>query len=215
MAHRVLIGCETSGKMREAFRRRGFDAWSCDLLPALDDSPYHIAGDVFEVIAARRWDLLVVHPSCTFLCGSGMHWTRRGLRDPQLTEDALEDVRRLLAADVPMIALENPVGVISTRIRPPCQYVQPYQFGDDASKKTGLWLKNLPRLVADPAKFVPPRLVEWPAGSGKMRQRWANQTDSGQNKLPPSVDRWQQRSETYTGIAEAAAEQWGAVLALT
>ena len=128
-----------------------------------------------------------------------MHWTTRGLRDPKLTEDALAIVRKLLDADIDKIAVENPVGAISTRIRKPDQYIHPYQFGDDASKKTGLWLKGLPCLV--PANYIEPRMV-----GGKPR--WSNQTDSGQNRLGPSQDRWKQRSKTYQGIANAMAQQW-------
>ena len=125
---------------------------------------------------------------------------------PQLTEDALDFVRLLLGADIPRICIENPVGCISTRIRKPDQWVQPYEFGDDASKKTGLWLKGLPNLV--PTGRVPGRLVECPPGSGKLRERWANQCDSGQNKLGPSSDRWAKRAKTYTGLARAMADQW-------
>jgi hypothetical protein len=132
-----------------------------------------------------------------------MHWTTRGLRDPKLTEDALDFVRLLLDAGAPCIALENPVSVISSRIRKPDQVVQPWMFGHDASKKTCLWLKNLPLLQA--TEIVPPREVH---SNGKVLKRWANQTDSGQNRLPPSEDRWKIRSETYQGIAKAMAEQW-------
>jgi hypothetical protein len=123
-----------------------------------------------------------------------MHWTTRGLRDPKLTEDALEFVRTLLDADIEKIALENPVSIISSRIRKPDQIVQPFMFGEDASKKTCLWLKGLPLLK-------PTNLIE--------KKRYANQTESGQNKLPPSKDRWKIRSKTYQGIADAMAEQWG------
>lgn len=114
-----------------------------------------------------------------------------------------------MAAPVPRIAIENPVGAIGTRIRAADQFVQPYDFGDDASKRTGLWLKGLPPLVIDPAKRFSGRLVEWPRGSGKMVERWSNQTDSGQNRLGPSADRWAARSVTYAGIARAMARQWG------
>jgi hypothetical protein len=155
--------------------------------------------DVRQHLAAG-WDLMIAHPECTYLSSSGMHWTTRGLRDPRLTENALDFVSRLMCAPIKHIAVENPVGCISTRIRPADQYIQPYQFGEDASKKTGLWLKNLPLLQA--TKFVKPRLVD-----GKPR--WSNQTDSGQNKLPPSEKRGLDRAKTYQGIADAMAEQWG------
>jgi site-specific DNA-cytosine methylase len=197
---RVLVACESSGVVRRAFASRGHDAWSCDLLPADDAAENHLLGDVREHCGAG-WDLMIAHPPCTYLSVSGMHWTRRGLRDPRLTEDALDFVRLLMAAPIPKIAIENPVGVISTRIGKPTQIVQPYQFGDDASKKTALWLKNLPPLR--PTAFVEPRIVN-------EKPRWANQTDSGQNRLAPSPDRWKKRSETYAGIAAAMADQWGA-----
>jgi hypothetical protein len=121
------------------------------------------------------------------------------------TAAALSFVRSLLLDQdhIPFIALENPVGIISTNIMPASQYIQPYQFGDDASKKTGLWTRNLPPLVLDPAERVAGRIVGWPRGSGKMVERWSNQTDSGQNKLGPSDDRWKLRAETYPGIARA------------
>ncbi len=154
-AMRVLIGCEFSGVVREAFRARGHSAWSCDLLPAADGSPHHLQGDVREYLQAKRWDLGIFHPPCTYLCSSGMHWTTRGKRDPQLTDDALEFVRTLLDAPIPRIALENPVGAISTRIRPASQIIQPWQFGEDASKTTCLWLKALPLLY--PTAIMPPK----------------------------------------------------------
>ena len=170
---------------------------------------------------------MIAHPPCTYLSVSGMHWTARGLRDPQLTEDALDFVRLLLAAPIPRIALENPVSVISSRIRKPDQIVNPYQFGEDASKKTCLWLKCLPPLR--PTEFVEPRMVccgiEAPNGdkhgcpncNGKKtaRPRWGNQCDSGQNALPPTADRWKERSRTYQGIADAMAAQWGALATVT
>lgn len=196
---KILIACKYSGKVREAFRKLGHDAWSCDLLPADDGSPYHIQGDVLEVLD-QGWDLMVAFPPCTYLCSSGLHWNKRRPGRAEKTEDALALVRALMNAPIPRIAIENPVGCISTRIRKPSQYVQPHQFGDDASKKTGLWLKGLPLLK--PTGHVPPRIVD-----GK--KRWSNQTDSGQNKLAPSEDRWKKRSETYQGIADAMAEQWG------
>lgn len=196
---RVLVACEYSGEVRDAFLRRGHDAMSCDLLPTDVQGP-HYEGDVRDVIE-DGWDLMIAHPPCTYLSVSGMHWTTRGLRDPQLTEDALEFVKYLLDAPVPRIAVENPVSIISSRVSKPDQIIQPWQFGHDASKKTCLWLKGLPHLV--PTDMVDPRIVE----GGK--KRWGNQCDSGQNKLGPKEDRWKERSKTYRGIAEAMAEQWG------
>lgn len=194
----VLVACEYSGRVRDAFRACGHDAWSCDLLPTDSPGP-HIQGDVLEVIGGG-WDLMIAHPPCTYLAVSGMHWTRRGLRDPKLTEDALTFVHALMDAPIERIALENPVSVISSRIRKPDQIIQPWMFGEDASKKTCIWLKGLPKLV--PTDIVEPRIVDG-------RKRWGNQTGSGQNKLGPSPDRWKIRSATYPGIAQAMAEQWG------
>lgn len=199
---RVLIACESSGTVRNAFRELGHDAWSCDLLDADDGSEYHIKGDCLEAVYHDQWDMMIAHPPCTYLSVSGMHWTTRGLRDPQLTEDALEFARLLFDAPIAKICIENPVSIISSRIRKPDQIIQPYQFGHDASKKTCLWLKGLPLLQS--TELVPGRDVD-----GK--KRWANQTDSGQNKLPPSKDRWKLRSKTYDGIAKAMAEQWGGI----
>lgn len=196
---RVLVACEYSGRVRDAFRALGHDAMSCDLLPTDQPGP-HYQGDVRDLLQPGRWDLMVCHPPCTYLSVSGMHWTRRGLRDPQLTVDALAFVRLLMDAPVPRIALENPVSIISSQVRKPDQTVQPYQFGHDASKATCLWLKNLPKLK--PTAFVEPRMV------GTLK-RWGNQTDSGQNRISPGADRWKKRSETFEGIALAMAQQWG------
>jgi hypothetical protein len=195
---KVLIACEYSGAVRDAFIRMGHEAMSCDLLPTDVLGP-HYQGDVRDIIS-DGWDLMIAHPPCTYLCSSGLHWNKRVEGRQQLTEEALDFVRYLLEAPIPRIALENPVGCISTRIRKPSQTIQPWQFGHDASKATCLWLKGLPLLI--PTKFVEPRIV-----NGK--KRWGNQTDGGQNKLPPSADRWKIRSETYAGIAEAMAFQWG------
>lgn len=195
---RVLVACEYSGTVRDAFLRAGHDAMSCDLLPTDVPGP-HYQGDVTDILG-DGWDLMVAHPPCTYLCSSGLHWNKRVLGRAKLTEQALEFVRLLLTAPIKRIALENPIGAIGTRISKATQTIQPWQFGHDASKATCLWLRNLPPLR--PTAIVPPRIV-----NGK--KRWANQTDSGQNRLPPSKDRWKIRSETYSGIAEAMAQQWG------
>ena len=194
---RLLVACEYSGTVRDAFIRRGHDAMSCDLLPTDALGP-HYQGDVADIIN-DGWDMMIAHPPCTYLSVSGMHWTARGLRDPQLTEDALAFVKFLMDAPIERIAIENPISVISSRIRKPDQIINPWQFGHDASKRTCLWLKGLPLLT--PTEIIEPRIV-----NGK--KRWANQTDSGQNRLPPSEDRWKIRSETYEGIANAMATQW-------
>ena len=200
---KVLVACEYSGRVRDAFIARGHTAMSCDLLPT-DVAGPHYQGDVFDIID-QGWDLMIAHPPCTYLSVSGMHWTTRGLRDPQLTEDALDFVQRLMAAPIAKIAIENPISVISSQIRKPDQIISPYQFGHDASKKTCLWLKDLPLLT--PTQMVEPRIVITP--SGKPAKRWGNQCDNyGQDKLPPSADRWKLRSATYQGIADAMAAQW-------
>lgn len=196
---KVLVACEYSGRVRDAFLARGHDAISCDLLPTDSPGP-HYQGDVLELIRREKFDLMVAHPPCTYLCSSGLHWNGRVPGRAEKTEEALEFVRALLFCDIPKIALENPMGCIGTRIRKSDQIIQPWQFGADASKATCLWLKGLPKLVA--TSIVEPRIV-----NGK--KRWGNQTDSGQNRLGPSDDRWKVRSETYLGIAEAMAAQWG------
>jgi hypothetical protein len=202
---RVLVACEFSGTVRRAFRALGHDAWSCDILPADDGSEHHYQCDVREVLG-NGWDLMIAHPPCTYLAVSGMHWTTRGLRDPKLTEDALAFVQLLMDAPIPRIAIENPVSVISSRIRKPDQIVQPHEYGHDVSKKTCLWLKGLPKLI--PTQMVEPRIVTTP--SGRPAKRWGNQCSNfGQDSLPPSPDRWKLRSVTYQGIADAMATQWG------
>lgn len=215
---RVLIACESSGVIREEFRKLGHDAWSCDLQPADDGSPYHYQCDVFDIIH-KGWDLMIAHPSCTYLTNSAA-WaygdgpyhqkvkpgTLVGADRRAAREEALMFVRRLMDAPIPKIAIENPVGTISTRIREATQYIQPYDFGDDASKKTGLWLQGLPKL--EPTEYVPGRIVGY-RKNGKPIMRWGNQTDSGQNKLTPGADRWKVRSKTYLGWAKAMAAQWG------
>lgn len=196
---RVLVGCEVSGIVRDSFSAAGWDAWSCDIGPSSRPGR-HIECDLALLVKAMKpddWDLFIVHPPCRYLSVSGMHWTTRGLRDPAETERALDFVRLLLAAPVRKIALENPVGIISTRIRKPTQWVQPWEFGDPESKKTGLWLKGLPKLV-------PTNVLPLPACG-----HWANQTPSGQNKLGPSPERAAKRAVTYGGLARAMASQWG------
>jgi hypothetical protein len=171
---------------------------SCDLLPTDRPGP-HYQGDVFDVIG-NGWDLMIAHPPCTYLCSSGLHWNKRYPERATKTADALAFVQRLMDAPIARIAIENPIGRLGTAIRKADQVIQPYQFGHDASKQTALWLKGLPLL--QPTQLVAPRMV-----NGKAR--WSNQTDSGQNRLSPSPDRWKLRSTTYQGIANAMANQWG------
>jgi hypothetical protein len=192
----VLVACEFSGTVRDAFARRGWDAWSCDLLPS-ETPGNHYQCDVRDVLR-QRWDLLIAHPPCTYLAVSGLHWNVRRPERAALTEDAIRFVQTLWAAPIRYKALENPIGCLSTRWRKPDQIIQPWQYGHDASKATCHWLDNLPLL--QPTDVLP---------GGKSARR-ANQTASGQNKLGPSPDRWKLRSLTYPGIAEAYAAQWGA-----
>ena len=191
---KVLIACEYSGAVRDAFIAQGHDAISCDLLPTDAPGP-HYQGDVRDIIE-DGFGLMVAHPPCTHLAVSGARW----FKDKQVEQaEALDFVRLLLSAPIGKIALENPISIISSRIRKPNQIIQPWQFGHPESKSTCLWLKNLPKLISTDILPLP--------SSG----RWSNQTPSGQNKLGPSPDRWKERSKTYQGIAEAMAQQWGAV----
>jgi hypothetical protein len=192
MTLRVLIACEFSGTVRRAFRALGHDAWSCDLLPAEDGSVHHLQMDVLDVIDGPPiWGLLIAHPPCTHLAVSGARWFRDKLREQV---DALNFVRRLLDAPIPHIALENPVSIISSHIRKPDQIIQPWQFGHGETKATCLWLKNLPKLT-------PTNIVE-----GREQRI---------HRMPPSADRWKERSKTYSGVAEAMAQQWSNALILS
>lgn len=197
---RVLIACEFSGIVRDAFSARGHDAWSCDLLPTERPGP-HVQGDVSDLLTLG-WDLMIAHPPCTYLALSGLHWNNRipGRRDK--TAVALAFVRLLLEAPIPRVALENPVGAISRHVRKPEQTIQPWQFGEPYSKLTCLWLRGLPLLR-------PTNVLEPEAYQENGRPRWRNQTPTGQNRLGPSEHRASDRSRTYPGIAEAMAEQWG------
>ncbi len=185
---RVLVACEFSGVVRDAFRSRGHDAWSCDLLAAEDYSPYHLQGDATVVMhypIHSAWDLMIAHPPCTHLAVSGARWFKA---KQQQQQQALSFVARLMDAPIARIAIENPISIISSRIRKPDQIVQPWQFGHGEVKATCLWLKNLPLLT--PTAIV----------SGRHARVHLE---------PPSENRWKNRSRTYSGIASAMAEQWG------
>lgn len=230
---KALVGCEFSGTVRDALIRKGVDAISCDLLPTTAPGP-HIQADLLTVLERESFDLLIAHPPCTYLSSSGLHWNKRRPGREQLTEDAVAFVRAILNANVPRIAVENPIGRLSTAIRKPDQIIQPWQFGHDASKATCFWLKNLPPLepttsLQRPA-WIPcpdgcddflcqrhnthtadcecPPIDDWLPDDDPYRKHYGNQTPSGQNKLGPSADRWALRSITYPGIAEAIAAQW-------
>lgn len=177
------MACEFSGIVRDAFLARGHDAWSCDLLPTEQPGP-HIQGDVFTALK-EQWDLMIAFPPCTHLAVSGARWFKGKIQEQSA---AIAFVCSLMAADVPRIAIENPIGILSTHIRKPDQIVQPWQFGHGEVKATCLWLKNLPLLK-------PTNIVE-----GRRARV---------HREPPSPERWKNRSRTYTGIAAAFAEQWG------
>ena len=180
---KVLIACEYSGRVRDAFIRGGHEAMSCDLLPTDAPGP-HYQGDILDVIN-DGWDLMIAHPPCTHLAVSGSRW----FKDKVIEQaQALDFVRILLNAPIHKIALENPISVISSKIRKPEQIIQPWQFGHGETKATCLWLKNLPKLI--PTNIVDGR-------------------EARVHKMPPSPDRWKLRSTTYQGIADAMAQQWG------
>jgi hypothetical protein len=189
--------------VRDAFRAKGHDAWSCDLLPTDGDPQWHHEGDITDILYGD-WDMLIAHPPCTYMTNSGVTWLHRDPSRWAKLDDAAYFFKELWDAPIKRIAIENPImhkyakerigGIQQT------QTIQPWMFGHTEQKATCLWLKNLPPLRS--TCKVPPR---WVNGL----PRWANQTDSGQNRLPPSADRWKIRSETYPGIARAMAEQWG------
>lgn len=200
---RVLVACEFSGIVREAFRRLGHDAWSCDLLPT-ERVGQHYQGDVFD-LNMERWDLIIAHPPCTYLTVAGNKWflPKYQSRFPNrsvLREEALKFVERLMRWPVDRMCIENPIGAISSRIRKPDQIIQPYQFGHTDRKPTCLWLKNLPKLV--PTKIVEPVIVK------NRNGKTASAHHDAALRLSPD-ERWKARSRTYTGIADAMAEQWG------
>ena len=180
---RVLVACEFSGTVRDAFAAKGHDAWSCDLLETEKPGP-HYQSDVRDVLG-NGWDMMICHPPCTHLAVSGARWFKDKLVEQG---EALKFVRLLLAAPIPRIALENPVSIISSRVRKPDQVIQPWQYGHGETKATCLWLKGLPLLL-------PTNIVE-----GR---------EARVHKMPPSENRWRERSRTFAGIADAMAEQWG------
>ena len=202
---KILVACEYSGIVRDAFTAKGHDVTSCDLLPT-ERPGKHYEGNVYDILYQDDWEMMIAHPDCTYLCSSGLHWNNKIEGRAQKTEDALEFITDLWTCGIPKICLENPVGCINTRLKfmPRPQYIQPYNFGEDASKKTGLWLKGLRPLRA--TKQIEGRKVK---KNGRIYRRWSNQTDSGQNNLGPSKTRGKDRSLTYQGLADAMAKQWG------
>ncbi len=183
---KVLVACEYSGIVRDAFAKSGHDATSCDLLPS-EKPGKHIQGDVLQVLKYNKFDLLIAHPPCTHLAVSGARWFK-DKKEEQFS--ALCFVRQLMGADVPLICIENPISIISTEIRKPDQIIQPWMFGHGETKATCLWLKGLPKLI--PTNVVLGR-------------------EAKVHRMPPSKDRWKERSRTYPGIAQAMAEQWSGI----
>ena len=191
---KMLVACEFSGTVREAFAKKGWDAWSCDLLPTDIPSNKHIQDDCLKVIASQKWDLIIGHPPCTYLTVSNSkNWAKLQANGKQ--QEAIDFALAIWDADCPRICVENPVGALSTRSRmgKPSQYVQPFMFNHPEQKKTGLWLKGLPNLI-------PTNIIDVSGLPKKDVQRL--------HYLPPSKDRWKLRSKTYQGIANAMADQW-------
>jgi hypothetical protein len=199
---RILVSCEFSGTVRDAFARRGHDAWSCDILPT-ERPGNHLQCDASEVLD-DGWDLMIAHPPCTYLTCAGNKYFKpeykaRFPRREEQRDEAIEFVRRLMSANIPRIAIENPIGVLSTRIRKPDQIIQPFHFGHTDRKPTCLWLKGLPLLVH--TEIVTPNIVH------NRNGKTASAHHDAALSLPPEL-RWKMRSLTYAGIAEAMADQW-------
>ncbi len=192
---KILIACEYSGIVRDAFLQKGHDVMSCDLLPSDSHGP-HYQGDVLDILD-HGWDLMIAHPPCTHLAVSGAKHFAKKIADGR-QQLALDFVQRLLDSKIDKIALENPISIISTKIRKPDQIVQPWMFGDPFTKTTCLWLKNLPKL--EPTNIVD-KGGRHITKSGKSLPKWYN--------IPPSADRWKIRSQTFKGFAKAMADQWG------
>ena len=183
---RVLVACEYSGRVRDAFRRHGHDAWSCDLLECEADPTWHHQGPVEEILD-KSWDLMVAHPPCTDLAVSGCAHFAKKYADGRV-DRALDFVRLLMSAPIDSMCIENPISLISSRIRKPDQIIQPWEFGHGECKATCFWLKNLPRLK--PTKHVEGR-------------------EERVHRMPPGPDRWKERSRTFEGVAAAMGDQWG------
>jgi hypothetical protein len=196
---RVLIGCECSGAVRRAFRDRGHDAWSCDLQAADDASPFHIQGDVMDILK-NEWDIGIFHPPCTFLCGMGIWWNHKRPERWVDTFKALEFVKALWSANIPRIAIENPIGYLSKNFRKPDQIINPWQFGDEANKPTCLWLNGLPKLT--PTKIVG-KGEFYTKKNGARMSKWSHITSGTRKDQRAKI-----AATTFQGIANAMAEQW-------
>lgn len=214
----VLFGFEESQAGALAFRSKGFNAFSCDIKNCSGGAPqFHLRTDIMEALFLKRWHIVVLHPPCTYLSGSGLHWNKRRSDRAAKTEAAIEYVKKLMSYPFPYVAMENPVGALSTRYKKPTQIIQPYQYGHAESKTTCLWLRNLPKLK--PTMIMEAKRFRCRCGNitfapgvccnRMMRPLWDNMTPTGQNKLGPGPERAAIRSKTYPGIAEAMADQWG------
>ncbi len=195
---RVLVACEFSGVVREEFSKLGHEVFSCDLLDTDIPSENHIIGNVLDHLD-ENWDLMIAHPPCTYLCNSGVHWLHKDSSRWNKLKEGAEFFKNLKECNIPKICVENPIPhkYAKETIGQYSQIIQPWQFGEDASKATCLWLKNL-------SKLKPTDIIK--------KKRYANQTPSGRNNLGPSDDRWKLRSITYQGIAQAMALQWGSLI---
>lgn len=220
---RILVACEMSGRVREAFRSKGHDAWSCDLLPSLDQSPFHIVGDVLRLLESDpNWDCLIGHPPCTYLCNSGVRWLRKkitptdwnGLQEWTINQerwDWMEQAREfflsLLNAPIPKVCIENPIPHRYANLPPYSQTVQPYMFGDNASKRTCLWLRGLdPLEIPSQEKWAQPRIVCGHKVYGN--QVWIAKSNKVGPKESPGPNRGLLRSLTWPGLARAMSERW-------
>ena len=210
---KVLIACEESQAVTIAFRKLGFEAYSCDILPCSGGHPeWHIENDIFNDVINYGWDLMIAHPPCTYLSVSGAKHLYNKDGSPNLERlqnqrEALLFVKKLMDANIPSIAIENPISVISSKLRKPDQIVQPYWFGDSASKSTCLWLKNLPKL--EPTNMVDKgEFKEWIGKNGKIKKQpmWYYEALT---KAKTTEERRGLRSKTFQGIADAMADQWG------
>lgn len=199
---RVLVACEESQEVCKAFRKRGHEAWSCDIQEPSGGHPeWHLQMDALEAINLYDWDLMIAHPPCTYLAVSGIHWNNKVPGRKEKTEKALEFVKKLMEVDISKICIENPISVISSRIRKPDQIIRPFQFGENSTKATCLWLKNLTKLsptnIIEPEKHI--------TKSGRVYDKWWFETCL----ISDLKKRAKVRSKTFLGIAEAMAEQWG------
>lgn len=207
---KVLIACEFSGIVRDAFIAKGHDAVSCDLLPTERPGP-HYQGNVIDVLynnlyLTTDWDMMIAHPPCTHLSSSGAaHFAAKRADGRQ--QRGIDFFLSLTKTDIPKVCIENPMGIMSTHYRKPNQVIQPYEYGHDASKGTCLWLKGLSPLI--PTEIIPPHHHVPSKRTGKSLPRWSNQCPSGADNLSPGPDRGKLRSTTYQGIADAMADQWG------